>query len=69
MQKDYLDIKMEQSSTINLKQNTKIKNPNLWILKDTNQEQKRDFKTSIECKTVMWYINLKTPWMGVVPSQ
>ena len=36
---------------------------------NANQEQKRDFKTSMECKTMLWYINLETPSMGVVPSQ
>jgi len=30
--------------------------------------KKRDFKASMECKTVLSYINVKTPLIGVVPS-
>ena len=37
-------------------------------MKTQFKSKKRDFKASMECKTVLSYINVKTPLMGAVPS-
>ena len=48
------------------KQNQKPLTYEIW--KTQIKSKKRDFKASMECKTVLSYINAKTLLMGAVPS-